>query len=59
MIRLITSGLSCNDWVGDFHPVFMPEREWLTFYAREINSCEVNSTITGVNRQSALFANYG
>jgi len=59
MIYLGTSGFSYDDWVGSFYPVGMPKREWLTYYARELNACEINSilTITGVRRQLAPFAN--
>jgi uncharacterized protein YecE (DUF72 family) len=44
MIYLGTSGFSYQDWVGNFYPPGMPKRDWLTYYAREFNACEVNST---------------
>ena len=44
MIYFGTSGFSYKDWVGVFYPVDLPQREWLSFYAREFNSCEINST---------------
>ena len=34
MIYFGTSDFSYNDWVGNFYPVGMPKREWLTHYAR-------------------------
>ena len=34
MIYFGASGFSYNDWVGNFYPVGMPKREWLTYYAR-------------------------
>ncbi len=44
MIYFGTSGFSYKDWVGVFYPAGMPQRDWLSFYAREFNSCEINST---------------
>lgn len=44
MIYLGTSGFSYNDWVENFYPRGMPKREWLIYYSREFNTCEVNST---------------
>lgn len=44
MIYLGTSGFSYSDWVGVFYPKGMPQREWLTYYSREFNACEINST---------------
>ena len=44
MLYLGTSGFSYDDWVGNFYPIGMPKKEWLTYYAREFNTCEVNST---------------
>jgi len=35
MIYLGTSGFSHNDWVGNFYPVRMPKREWLTYYTAQ------------------------
>jgi len=44
MIYLGTSGFSYNDWVGPFYPLGMPKKEWLLYYAREFNACEINAT---------------
>ncbi len=44
MIYLGTSGFSYKDWVGVFYPAGLQQREWLSFYAREFNTCEINST---------------
>ncbi|MFC1957219.1 DUF72 domain-containing protein [Chloroflexota bacterium] len=56
MIYFGTSGFSYNDWVGNFYPVGMPKREWLTYYAREFNTCEVNSTYYALPKPSILKA---
>ena len=44
MVYFCTYGFSYNDWVGNFYPISMPRREWFSYYAREFNTCEVNST---------------
>ena len=51
-----TSGFSYNDWVGNFYPAGMPKREWLTYYAREFNTCEVNSSFYALPKPSSLEA---
>ena len=54
MLYLGTSGFSYNDWVGSFYPMGMPKREWLTYYAREFNTCGVNSTFYALPKSSNL-----
>ena len=49
-----TSGFSYNDWVGPFYPVGMPKREWLCYYAREFNSCEINATFYTMPKLATL-----
>jgi len=44
VIYLGTSGFSYTDWMGTFYPEGMPKREWLYYYSREFNACEINST---------------
>jgi len=56
MIYFGTSGFSYNDWVGNFYPVGMPKQEWLVYYAREFNTCEVNSTFYTLPKPSHLKA---
>jgi uncharacterized protein YecE (DUF72 family) len=56
MMYLGTSGFSYNDWVGNFYPAGMPKGEWLTYYAREFNTCEVNSTFYALPKPSNLKA---
>jgi uncharacterized protein YecE (DUF72 family) len=51
-----TSGFSYNDWVGNFYPHGMPRREWLSYYAREFNSLELNSTFYALPKLSVLEA---
>lgn len=57
MIYLGTSGFSYEDWVGSFYPAGMPKREWLAYYSREFNTCEINSTyyvIPGASSMKAM-----
>lgn len=56
MIYLGTSGFSYQDWVGNFYPPGMPKRDWLTYYAREFNACEVNSTFYALPGPASLKA---
>lgn len=44
MIYLGTSGFSYKEWVGTFYPKKIPQKEWLAYYSREFNACELNST---------------
>jgi len=39
-----TSGYSYASWRGQFYPSGLPQKEWLTFYARHFNAVEVNAT---------------
>ena len=59
MIYFGTSGFSYNDWVGNFYPAGMPQREWLSYYAREFNTCELNSTFYALPKLSSLKAMVG
>ena len=56
MLYMGTSGFSYDDWVGHFYPPGLPKREWLVYYAREFNTCEVNSTYYAIPRPSNLKA---
>ncbi len=41
-ILIGTSGFSYKDWVGPVYPEDLPKREWLSFYAGEFKTCELN-----------------
>jgi len=56
MIHFGTSGFSYDDWVGNFYPAGIPKREWLIYYAREFDTCEVNSTFYALPKPSTLEA---
>lgn len=44
MILVGTAGYSYKDWLGEFYPAGLPQKEMLSFYAREFAFTEVNST---------------
>ncbi|MFC2047176.1 DUF72 domain-containing protein [Chloroflexota bacterium] len=54
MIYSSTSRFSCNDWARNFYPAGMTKLEWLTYYARESNTREVNSTFCALARPFSL-----
>jgi uncharacterized protein YecE (DUF72 family) len=56
MIYFSTSGFSYDDWVGYFYAIGMSKRECLTYYAREFNTCVVNSTFYALPKPSSLKA---
>jgi uncharacterized protein YecE (DUF72 family) len=37
-----TSGFSYDDWVGPVYPQDLPKRQWLSYYAQEFSTCELN-----------------
>lgn len=44
MIRIGTSGYSYADWKGFFYPPQMPEKDFLEYYSRHFDVCELNFT---------------
>lgn len=54
MLYFGTSGFSYNDWVGNFYPRGITQREWLNYYALEFNSLELNSTYYALPKLSIL-----
>ena len=44
MIRIGTSGYSYDDWIGTFYPPGIAKTEMLSYYAREMNTAEINYT---------------
>ena len=49
-----TCGFSYEDWLNVFYPQGLPHREWLSYYAREFNSLELNSTYYALPRPSVI-----
>ncbi|MGD2177171.1 MAG: DUF72 domain-containing protein [Anaerolineae bacterium] len=41
-VRIGTSGFSFDDWVGPIYPEGLAKREWLSYYAQEFPTCELN-----------------
>ncbi len=44
MIRLGTSGFSYDDWIGEVYPEELPKWQWLPYYAKSLNTVELNVT---------------
>lgn len=44
-IRVGTSGYSFPDWVGTVYPRDLPQKAWLSYYARWFNAVEINSNL--------------
>jgi uncharacterized protein YecE (DUF72 family) len=56
MIYFGTSGFSYDDWVGNFYPAGIPRHQWLAYYAREFNTCEINSTFYALPKAANIKA---
>ncbi len=48
MIFIGTSGFSYDDWVGPYYPESVKKPDWLSFYAREFSTVEINSSYYGI-----------
>lgn len=48
MIYIGTSGFSYDDWVGPYYPASVKKPDWLSFYAREFATVEINSSYYGI-----------
>ncbi len=44
MIYVGTSGFSYDDWVGPYYSPNLSKNDWLSFYAKEFNTLEINFT---------------
>jgi len=44
MIHIGTSGFQYDDWVGTYYPEGLPKEQWLTFFAQEFHTLEINFT---------------
>lgn len=55
MIRIGTSGYSYKDWRGTFYPDNIDKKEMLSYYAREFNFTEVNSTYYKMPNQYMIY----
>lgn len=43
-LRAGTSGYSYKEWRGAFYPEDLPQEEWLSYYATQLPSVEINNT---------------
>jgi uncharacterized protein YecE (DUF72 family) len=53
-IRVGTSGWQYDDWREIFYPAKVPTREWLSYYAANFDTVEVNATFYRLPKQSAV-----
>ncbi len=44
MIYIGTSGFQYDDWVGPYYPEGLDKKDWLSFYANEFHTLEINFT---------------
>jgi uncharacterized protein YecE (DUF72 family) len=44
MMYIGTSGFQYDDWIGPYYPAGLDKKDWLSFYAREFNTLEINYT---------------
>lgn len=44
MIYIGTSGFQYDDWVGPYYPQDLSKKDWLSFYASEFHTLEINFT---------------
>lgn len=44
MIYVGTSGFQYDDWVGPYYPEGLPKENWLSFFAEEFHTLEINFT---------------
>lgn len=49
-----TSGYTYRDWRGRFYPRGVPQRDWLSFYARTFRTVEINATFYGTFKPEHL-----
>ena len=55
-ILIGTSGYSYDDWVGPVYPPDLPKRDWLSFYASEFPTTELNTTFYRLPNRGMLAA---
>jgi uncharacterized protein YecE (DUF72 family) len=54
MIHVGTSGWQYRDWRGPFYPQNLPQREWLSFYASQFATTEVNNSFYRLPAEGAF-----
>src|SRR5438552_9309575 len=55
MIYIGTSGFQYDDWVGEYYPEDLPKKDWLSYYAKEFNTLELNFTYYRMPSAKTLF----
>jgi uncharacterized protein YecE (DUF72 family) len=52
--RVGTSGWVYKDWKGRFYPTDVPQSEWLSYYATEFDTVEINATFYRLARANVV-----
>jgi uncharacterized protein YecE (DUF72 family) len=55
MIYIGTSGFQYDDWVGEYYPEDLPKKDWLSYYAKEFNTLEINFTYYRMPSAQSLY----
>jgi uncharacterized protein YecE (DUF72 family) len=53
-LRVGTSGYSYKEWKGNFYPKKLPDKEMLSFYAKQFSAVEINYSFYHMPTESAL-----
>lgn len=53
-LRVGTSGYSYKEWKGNFYPKKLPDKDMLSFYAKEFSTVEINYSFYHMPTESAL-----
>lgn len=56
MIRIGTSGFSYDDWKGEFYPKKIDKKDMLSYYARQFDTVEINSTYYAIPGAASFMA---
>ena len=54
MLRIGTQGWSYKDWVGNFYPDGCKQEEYLSHYAKRLDTVEIDSSFYGIPRKSTI-----
>lgn len=57
-IYIGTSGYNYDHWKGVFYPEGLPEKDWLSFYAKHFDTVEINAIFYG-NFKRSVFEKWG
>ncbi|MBS3783620.1 MAG: DUF72 domain-containing protein, partial [Anaerolineae bacterium] len=53
-VHVGTSGWHYGHWEGPFYPQGMPKKDWLDFYAGQLQTVEINNTFYQLPEESTV-----